>query len=589
MKQTATTLSCLACLALLAPLPAQSASKPAAKSATSGTAAKPAAARSMLPDTTVIARVENRVIRVRDFNEKYFDSDPQVRPGQDSLGRVEFLNSMVNKNVLGLTALATKYELGFEERAMLREHTQRVLANVLYQRMVIDSVGVTDADVVKAHELFKFDVRLKHILFADRASAERVRKDLIAKRVLWSVAVRKHSIAPDKEMDGDMGWRSRLGVDARLASMVFTLPINQVSEVVEDNQGYHLVVVSERRDAVVPSLEGLRTVIREQLVGLRAGERTREIQKQLLSRLDVVFDDKNVQWTASQFGDPVKMQHQESGPVLEIDPNLPEMTPADRERILARYQGGQVTLDQLVRSYEAMSPVMRPSMNTTEGVKGHVEAIILEPTMVRLAYERGLDKDSIAVALIEQKREQLMVERMFQDSIQAKVRVTDAMRRKYYEANKPSFFSTPKIRFAAISAHSRPGADSLKARLLAGEKADAILLADSLSGMPKRGSIQERFQSEPGPYHKLLFEELRPGQVTVEGPDKAGDYVVIQLISFEQGRQLSFAEVERFIDESVQNVTGETLLKDLIARHKKRYHVEAHPEWVMSFQLSPPN
>jgi hypothetical protein len=236
-----------------------------------------------------------------------------------------------------------------------------------------------------------------------------------------------------------------------------------------------------------------------------------------------------------------------------------------------------------------MPAMLRPSMNTAAAVKEQVEAIVLEPTMLQLAYERGLDKDPVAVQLIEDKREQLMVERMFQDSIQTRVRVTDAMRRKYYDDNKPGFFTFPKIRFAALSAHSRASADSLKARLLAGEKAEAILLADSLAGREKRGSIQERFQNEHGPYHKVLFEELRPGQVTTDGPDKSGDYIVLQLIAFEQGRQLAFAEVERVIDESVQNVTADSMLQALIARHKKRYRVESHPEWVMKFGLAPPN
>ena len=602
MKHTATRLLChasLACLISFAPMPAHSASKPAAKPAgKASAAASPATTKptrnaqreiGMLADTTVLARIENRVIRVRDFNEKYFDSDPQHRPAQDTLGRVEFLNSLVNKNVLGLTALESKLELGFEDRAVLREHTQRVLSNVLYQRMVIDSVTATEDDVLKSYEQFKTDVRLKHILLSSRASAERVRKELIAKRIAWSVAVRKHSIAPDREVDGDMGWRSRMGVDGRLASMVFSLPVNQISEVVEDNQGYHLVIVADRRPATPPSFEPLRRMIRDQIIGVRAGDRTRAIQMGLLTRLDVVFHDANVEWTAGKFESPVSMQNQGAGPVLEINPNLPEMTQPDRERILARYKGGQITLDQLVRSYDAIPALLRPAMNTPEGVKEHVEAVILEPTMLQLAYDRGLDKDPVAVQLIDDKREQLMVERMFQDSIQTRVRVTDAMRRKYYEDNKPGYFTFPKIRFAALSAHSKAGADSLKARLLAGEKAAAILLADSLAGLPQRGSIQERFQNEHGPYHKVLFEELRPGQVTTDGPDKAGDYIVLQLITFEQGRQLPFAEVERVIDESVQNITADAMLQALIARQKKRYRIESHPEWVMSFRLAPPN
>src|SRR6185295_1872061 len=97
-----------------------------------------------LPDTAVIARVQDRVITAKDFSEAWFDSDPQVRPQSDSLGRVEFLNSMVNKEILALVAKSVDRPLGFEDRTTLREHTNRVLTNVLYQRMVIDSIQITE-------------------------------------------------------------------------------------------------------------------------------------------------------------------------------------------------------------------------------------------------------------------------------------------------------------------------------------------------------------------------------------------------------------------------------------------------------------
>src|SRR5437867_11601453 len=113
------------------------------------------------------------------------------------------------------------------------------------------------------------------------------------------------------------------------------------------------------------------------------------------------------------------------------------------------------------------------------------------------------------------------------------------MRRKYYEDHKAGFFTYPKVRYAAMSAHSRAAADSLRSRLTRGEKAESILLADSLAGV-KRGSIQERFQNEHGPYQKLLFEAVRPGQFWIDGPIKTGEYVVLQLLSFDSGRQPSY-------------------------------------------------
>src|SRR5204862_8277494 len=109
--------------------------------------------------------------------------------------------------------------------------------------------------------------------------------------------------------------------------------------------------------------------------------------------------------------------------------------------------------------------MLRPAMDSPPALQEQVDAAMLERVMIRLAENRGIDKDPEAASLIEKTREQLLVEHLYQDSIQSHVRVTPQMRRKYYEDHKAGFFTYPKVRFAAMNAHSRAGADSLTSRL----------------------------------------------------------------------------------------------------------------------------
>jgi hypothetical protein len=194
----------------------------------------------------------------------------------------------------------------------------------------------------------------------------------------------------------------------------------------------------------------------------------------------------------------------------------------------------------------------------------------------------------MAVAEIEKKREELLVEHLFQDSVQSRVWIPPAERRKYYEERTAQFITYPRVRFAAIVRETRAGADSLVARLRAGEKAEDILRADSLAGLTS-GSIQERLDKpEKGPHHSILFGELRPGQSTVVGPDREGTWLVLHLLEFDQGRLLPYEQVESYIDEALQNIHAERMLIDLIARHRRRYKVESHPELVMRVRLVDP-
>jgi hypothetical protein len=107
-----------------------------------------------------------------------------------------------------------------------------------------------------------------------------------------------------------------------------------------------------------------------------------------------------------------------------------------------------------------------------------------------------------------------------------------------------------------------------------------LLHADSLAGRTS-GSIQERRQDENGPYHKALFEEMRPGDVQVRGPDKKGDYAILKLLEYNPGRQLAYDEVVSLIDESLQNIKAQAAIDAMLARLQQRYPV------TMRFDLMP--
>jgi hypothetical protein len=301
------------------------------------------------------------------------------------------------------------------------------------------------------------------------------------------------------------------------------------------------------------------------------------------------YDTTAIGWAAAHFGETAGLQRDAEGTtVIEVHPTLPEFSDSDTARVLARWNGGRLTLGEFLHGYTETPPAQRKNVNDPGAMTAAIDGIVLEAGMADLARERGLDRDPLAIAMTEKRREQILVEHLFQDSVESRVWVSPEDRRKYYEAHKPEFFTFRKVTFAAFYREGREGADSLAARLRAGTRATDVLREDSLAGRV-RGAIQERREDERGtPYYKVLFEELRPGQVTVSGPDKSGDFLVIQMLDHDAGRQLPYEEAQSIIDESLQNMKAEQLLKAFIERRRGRYRIETHPELVMRIRLTDP-
>jgi hypothetical protein len=167
--------------------------------------------------------------------------------------------------------------------------------------------------------------------------------------------------------------------------------------------------------------------------------------------------------------------------------------------------------------------------------------------------------------------------------------VTPQMRRDYYEQHRTQFHSIPVVRYARFVRMNQAAAESLVARLNSGEPAFEIMAADSLLGDDSTGTIRDMKRSEHEEYEKLLFEELRPGQTAKIGPDREGKYLVFQLLEFHPERQMSFQEVVGIVDESVQNIESERILKEFLARRRPLYRIEMQPEVVMHIRLTDPS
>jgi parvulin-like peptidyl-prolyl cis-trans isomerase-like protein len=543
-----------------------------------------------LPDTAVIGHVNDRVFHVHDFREGWFSSYAEVRPKPDSAGRVEFLRSMANKEVMALTALELGRPLEFEDRATMREHTERVLSNIAFQRLVADSVHIADSEVRHLYDLTSFVLHLQHIQFDDRATAERVHDDLEAKRITWSAAVKRYTTAKDdKGPNGELGWMIHQGLDPSVVVEVYESKPLQISRVFQDATGFQIVRVLEKKPAKQQPYDMVRNVLIGELQPARMADRIERLRDVLRNKIGMVYDKANITWASSLFGETAPVRRDESGEThIDISGDVPEFQQADTARTLATWKDGRLSLGEFLDDYKAIPVPQRMNVDSYDAFKNALDGFVLEPYMAQLAVERGLDKDPLAVAMINRKREELMVEHLFADSIESKVFVSDAERRAYYQKHLPDFFSFENVRYATILRPSKAGADSVAAELRAGKTAEAILRADSLGGRKQTGAIHERREDEKGAYYKLLFEEMKPGDVVIGPPDKEGIYVVFQLLQHDPGHQLKLEEVESIIDESLQNQKAEALLNAFIARHEHNFKIELHPELLMRVRLTDP-
>ena len=540
-----------------------------------------------LHNSEILARVADRKVSVLDFRTYYFLSAPEIRPGRDSSGRAEFLTNMVRKDVLGLTALKSGIQFSFEDRATLRDERATLLSNRLFETSVLDVGTPSEDSLRKVYEYHKVELRMRVLFFSDRAQAEAVRQSVVKTPSTWAAAAERYNPPALRFKAGEIAWSKFESVPTGVALQLWTLKTGQVSPVLQTNAGWQVFQVLERRPRPYAEYRIMKPSIEALLSNYSQDLRRQAITDEAKKGMEVRYDTTNATWAAKHFTSAVSVAADGGGQTIHIEESVPEFEPADTARTILTWKEGRVSLGELLHEYTHLPAVMRPNINTKEAIMAYADALMLAPRMVEIAVARGFEKDPKFVRMYERKQEEILVGKMVEDSCFTRIMVSKQERRAFYDKNRNGFVTYPSVRYAVIVRDTKAAADSVKARLGAGEKATAILRADSLAGNLRSG-IQGGNTQDRLPFHKLVFEELRPGQSRVLGPDKDKAWACIVLLEFDPGKQLPFEEVEAICDESVRNLKSEQALTAFVGRLMKRYPIEARYDLLMRVKLTTP-
>ncbi|HEX9873635.1 MAG TPA: peptidyl-prolyl cis-trans isomerase [Deferrimonas sp.] len=142
---------------------------------------------------------------------------------------------------------------------------EKVVRQAVYSRV---SISDDEIDGYYRQHREEFDrpaqVRARQIVVGSEAEGQRI-LGLLRQGEDFAEIARKYSLSPDSEAGGDLGFFSRGQMPPEFDAVVFTLPVNRLSDLIKSEYGYHIFRVEESRKAVRLTLGEVRDEIREQL------------------------------------------------------------------------------------------------------------------------------------------------------------------------------------------------------------------------------------------------------------------------------------------------------------------------------------
>ncbi len=193
------------------------------------------------------------------------------------------------------------------------EEKERIREGLAYQKILeaqtAGKINVTEDDAKKFYDENpkQFEtaeqVKASHILIKPvyvkgsdpneaKAQAEKKAKDLLQKiknGADFAALAKASSACPSAPKGGDLGFFSKGDMTPVFEEAAFKLEVGQVSDIVETEYGYHIIKVTDHKDAGIVSFDEAKDKIIEQLKRNKQLELRNEYIESLKAEADIVY------------------------------------------------------------------------------------------------------------------------------------------------------------------------------------------------------------------------------------------------------------------------------------------------------------
>lgn len=155
---------------------------------------------------------------------------------------------------------------------------QDIVVYIQTKKLVEPRISVTDDEISayfeenKASFAQEEQVEASHILVEDKKTAKKVAKELADGGDFAELATKYSTDAGTKDKGGSLGYFGKGSMVEEFEDVAFKLDVNEISDPVKTEHGYHIIKVTGKKEAKKANLEDNKAEIKEALVNNKLQE-----------------------------------------------------------------------------------------------------------------------------------------------------------------------------------------------------------------------------------------------------------------------------------------------------------------------------
>lgn len=215
----------------------------------------------------VLVQVNGKAITSQQVDAQMKVAPAALISGREKEVRQAILERLIEEQLL----LQQAEKLKLDTTPAYKEQLDHLVRNLKYSMVLQHALetGLTEKAVKDFYDKNKARfaypaIRASHILVADKATADKIRKDL-GKNGDFAAAAKAHSTGPTGSNGGDLGWFGKGTMVPAFEEVAFSLNVGEVSQPVQTQFGWHVIKLVEKDDKRVPGFSEVEANIRDEL------------------------------------------------------------------------------------------------------------------------------------------------------------------------------------------------------------------------------------------------------------------------------------------------------------------------------------
>ena len=261
---------------------------------TSTTETNPEDVETILPPETILATFSGQTITLGEFNQLWEEVPEDYKL---QLDKSIVLDQMISEKLL----IQEAKNMGLEEDnnvlEQIKKITEQILVQALIEREILEKIKVNDEEVSEYYEqnkdsfTEKEQVHLYNILLETEEEAQDVLERLKAAENFSEITIEK-STGPSAAQGGDLGYLARGTIIPEIEEVVFALELEELSEVIKTDFGFHILKITEKKPETIKALEEVKEDIIQILLPDKQKVAFENLLEELKSRSEIEINEE---------------------------------------------------------------------------------------------------------------------------------------------------------------------------------------------------------------------------------------------------------------------------------------------------------